>query len=102
MALANRQFISEIGLERVRQVERSARTLRIRAAVSGLSPTSAVELQRLFESNRGETGVDLELYHPHDFRVSIQSSEFIKVRSSPGLIREIESICGPGSVVITN
>ena len=82
--------------------ERSARTLRIRAAVSGLSPASATELQRLFENNRGETGVDLELYHPRDFRVSIQSSEFIKVKSSPELIREIESICGPGSVAITN
>jgi len=82
--------------------ERNARTLRIRAAVSGLSPTSATDLHRLFEKNRGETGVDLELYHPHDFRVSIQSSEFIKVRSSLELIREIESICGTGSVTITN
>ncbi len=82
--------------------ERNAKTLRIRAAVSALSPDSAVELHRLFEKNRGETGVDLELYHPQDFRVSIQSSEFIKVKSSPELIREIESICGLGSVVIKN
>ncbi len=79
-------------------VERNAKTLCIRAQISALSPGSATELQRLLESNRGETGIDVELYRPSDFRVNIQSSDFVKVRSSPKLIRQIESICGPGSV----
>jgi DNA polymerase III subunit alpha len=83
-------------------IERRAKTLRIRAAVSKLSPDSAVDLQRLLESNRGETAVDLELYHPHEFRVRIQCSEFVKVKSSADLIRQIEEICGAGSVVITS
>lgn len=82
--------------------ERNARILCIRAAVLSLSPAAATELQRLLDRNPGETGVDLELYHPHDFRVTIQSSDFVKVKSSPELIRQIESICGPGSVLVLN
>jgi DNA polymerase-3 subunit alpha len=81
---------------------RNARKLQIRAAVAGLGPGSAAELYRLLESNRGETGVDLELYHPRDFRVTIYSSDFIKVKSSPELIRQVESICGHGSVSVVN
>ncbi len=79
-------------------VERNAKTLCIRAQISQLSPGAATELHRLLERNRGETGVEVELYHPSDFRVNIQSSEFVKVKSSPELIQQIENICGPGSV----
>ncbi len=82
--------------------ERNARTLCIRAEVSNLSPGAAVELHRLLEKNRGETGIEVELYHPHDFRVTIQSSDFVKVKSSPELIQQIENICGPGSVWVLN
>jgi hypothetical protein len=78
--------------------ERNAKTLRICAGIANLSPGSAVMLHRLLESNRGETGVDVELYRPSDFRINIQSSDFMKVKSSPELIRQIESICGEGSV----
>ena len=82
--------------------ERNAKTLRISAPISKLSPESATLLHRLLESNRGDTGVELELYHPSDFRVNIQSSDFVKVKSSTELIRQIESICGPGSVHVVN
>jgi DNA polymerase-3 subunit alpha len=82
--------------------ERNARTLRISACVSNLSPGSATTLLRLLESHRGETGVDVELYNPADFRVNIQSSDFVKVKSSPELIEKIESICGPGSVHVVD
>jgi DNA polymerase III subunit alpha len=82
--------------------ERRAKTLRIRASIADLSPDSAALLHRLLERNCGETGVDVELYHPCDFRVNIQSSDFIKVKSSPELIRQIESICGEGSVRVVN
>jgi DNA polymerase-3 subunit alpha len=82
--------------------ERNAKRLRISASVSSLSPESAARLHHLLESNRGDTGVEVELYHPTDFRVNINSSDFIKVKSSPELIRQIESICGPGSVQVMN
>jgi DNA polymerase-3 subunit alpha len=82
--------------------ERNAKTLRIRACISNLAPGSATMLHRLLESHRGDTGVDVELYHPADFRVNIQSADFVKVKSSPELIEQIESICGPGSVHIVN
>ena len=82
--------------------ERKAKTLRICASVANLSPSSAVLLHRLLENNRGETGIEVELYHPADFRVNIQSSDFVKVKSSPELIQQIESICGPGSVRVVN
>ena len=82
--------------------ERSAKTLRIRACLSSLSPESALSLHRLLESNRGDTGVDLELYDPSVFRVNIQSSDFVKVKSSTDLIRQIESICGAGCVQVVN
>jgi hypothetical protein len=59
-------------------------------------------LHRLLEQHRGETGVELELYYPSDFRVNIQSADFVKVKSSPELIEQIESICGPGSVHVLN
>lgn len=82
--------------------ERSAKTLRISACISGLSQESAALLYRLLENNQGETGVEVELYHPSGFRVNIQSADFVKVRSSSDLIRQIESICGPGSVQVMN
>jgi DNA polymerase III subunit alpha len=82
--------------------ERNARALCIRAAVARLGPESAEQLHRLFEGNRGETGVELELYHPQNIRVTINSSDFVKVKSSPELIRQIEHICGPGSVQLLN
>jgi DNA polymerase-3 subunit alpha len=82
--------------------ERNAKTLRIRARIADLSPSSATALHRLLENNRGETGVEVELYHPHDFRVNIQSADFVKVKSSRELIRQIEDICGPGSVDVVN
>ncbi len=78
--------------------ERNAKGLFIRTAVEGLSPDAATELYRLLERNRGEAGVSVELYHPRDFRVTIQSADFVKVKSSADLIRQIERICGPGSV----
>jgi DNA polymerase-3 subunit alpha len=79
-------------------LERNAKTLRIRASIPELSPESATLLHRLLELNRGNTGVELELYYPSDFRVNILSSDFVKVKSSPELIEEIENICGSGSV----
>jgi DNA polymerase-3 subunit alpha len=82
--------------------ERNAKTLCIRAKVPDLAPEAATELQQLLERNRGETGVELELYHPRRFRVTIRASDFVKVKSSSELIRRIESICGPGSVVLMN
>jgi len=80
--------------------ERNARSLFIRAAIERLSPDCATELYRLLERNRGETGVNVELYHRSDFRVTIQSEDFVKVKSSPDLIRQIEQICGTGSVEV--
>ena len=82
--------------------ERSAKTLCIRARISTLSAESALSLHQLLERNRGETGVDLELYDPSAFRVNIQSSDFVKVKSSTELIRQIENICGAGSVQVLN
>jgi DNA polymerase-3 subunit alpha len=80
--------------------ERNAKVLRIRAALPNLRPDAAGELARLFGQNRGETGVEVELYHPNEFRVTIHSSDFVKVKSSPELIRRIEEICGVGSVQV--
>jgi DNA polymerase-3 subunit alpha len=81
---------------------RNAKNLRISACISNLSPSSAIELHRLLERNRGETGVDLELYNPEDFRVNIHSSDFVRVKASPELVHQIESICGAGSVQLEN
>ena len=80
-------------------MERSAKTLWITTDIRYLDPDAAESLHRLFESNRGETGIEVELYHPGNFRVNIQSSDFVKVKSSPELIQQIEDICGPGSVL---
>jgi DNA polymerase III subunit alpha len=82
--------------------ERNARSLYIKAPIRKLSPETAGELHRLFEANRGETGVELELFNPHDFRVTIQSADFVKVKASPELVRRIEDLCGSGSVQLLN
>ena len=82
--------------------ERNAKTLRIKAKLSGLSERSATLLHGLLEKNPGSTGVEVELYHPSKFRVNIRSSDFVKVKSSPELIQQIESICGPGSVHVVD
>jgi len=82
--------------------ERNARVLQVRLAVGNVAPDTAVQLYRLFAKNRGETGVNVELYQPHDFRVTIQSADFVKVKSSPELIRQIETLCGAGSVQLLN
>jgi DNA polymerase-3 subunit alpha len=81
-------------------VERNARKLLIRAPVPNLRPDAATALYRLCEQNQGETGVELDLYHPNEFHVTIQSSDFVKVKPSQDLIRRIEDICGLGSVRI--
>jgi len=80
--------------------ERNAKTLRICAEVKNLAPDAAGNLCRLFDQNRGETGVEVQLYHRNEFRVTIQSSDFVRVKSSPDLIRRIEDICGLGSVQV--
>jgi DNA polymerase III subunit alpha len=82
--------------------QRYAKTLRISARVSDLNPESALALHRLLENNRGDTGIEVELYNPSDFRVNIESADFVKVKSSQELIQQIESICGPGSVHVLN
>ncbi|HSW39564.1 MAG TPA: OB-fold nucleic acid binding domain-containing protein, partial [Acidobacteriota bacterium] len=79
-------------------LERSARTLRISASIKNLSPESALNLHRLLEEHHGDTGVEIILYSPSNFRVCINSSDFVKVKSSPELIQRIEDICGPDSV----
>jgi len=78
--------------------ERRADTLRISARTDALSANTANSLNRLFEGSRGETGIEIELYHPENFRVNIRSSDFVKVKSSPELIAKIENLCGSGSV----
>jgi DNA polymerase-3 subunit alpha len=82
--------------------ERNARALRIRTAVTALAPESAMEIHRILERSRGDTGVGFELCSPRDFRVTIQSYDFVKVRSTPELVRQIEAICGAGSVEVIN
>ena len=82
--------------------ERSASQLVIKIPVSEMKPESALRLHRILDASRGETGVDLELYHPHDFRVSIDCSQFLKVQSSQELIGQIEEICGLGSVRVVH
>jgi len=79
-------------------LERHAGTLRIAARIDALSADTADSLNRLFETSRGNTGIVIELYHPENFRVNIQSSDFVKVKSSPELIAQIENLCGRGSV----
>jgi len=79
-------------------MERRADTLRISARIDALSADTADSLNRLFESSRGGTGIEIELYHPENFKVNIQSSDFVKVKPSPELIAQIENLCGRGSV----
>ncbi len=82
--------------------QRYAKTLRISARIADLNPESAIALHRLLENNRGETGVEVELFNPCDFRVNIESADFVKVKSSQELIQQIETICGHGSVRVVN
>ena len=79
-------------------LERHAGKLRIAARTDVLSADTADLLNRLFETSRGNTGIEIELYHPENFRVNIQSSDFVKVKSSTELITRIEKLCGRGSV----
>jgi DNA polymerase-3 subunit alpha len=79
-------------------LERQAKVLRIRAAVDLLPAGAADALYSLLDGNRGDTGVEIELYRPADYVVRIQSSDFVRVKSSPELIRQIEEICGGGTV----
>jgi hypothetical protein len=79
---------------------RNAKIIKISACLSGLSMVSAIQLHTLLDRNPGNTGVDVELYYPSDFRVSIRSSDFVKVKSSTELFEQIENICGQGSVHI--
>ncbi len=81
---------------------RNARHIEISASLPSLPPDAAEQLYRLLEGSRGETGVALSLYHPHDFRVTIQSVDFVKIRSSQELLERIEAICGRGSVTVVD
>ncbi|MCL2878461.1 MAG: DNA polymerase III subunit alpha, partial [Acidobacteria bacterium] len=79
-------------------LERHAGMLRISARTDALSADTADSLNRLFETSRGNTGIEIELVHPENFRVKIQSSDYVKVKSSPELVAQIENLCGRGSV----
>jgi hypothetical protein len=82
--------------------ERNAKSLWIRVTTSDLPEDAATRLYRLLEENRGDTGVAVELYHPHQYRVTIASNDFVRVKSSPELIHRIEEICGTGTVEVIN
>ncbi|MDR1728916.1 MAG: DNA polymerase III subunit alpha [Acidobacteriota bacterium] len=81
-------------------IESHAQKLRITADVARLTPDTAGSLNRLFQVNDGKTGVEVELRHPDGFMVNIKSADYVKVRSSLALIRQIERLCGQGSVQI--
>jgi len=83
-------------------LERQAKVLCIRAAVDRLPAGAADALYSLLDGNRGDTGVEIELYRPADYVVRIQSSDFVRVKSSPELIRQIEEICGGGTVRVVS
>ena len=78
--------------------ERHASMLHISVRIDAISADTADALNKLFESSPGETGIEIELYHPENFKVIIQSSDYIKVKSSPELIAQIENLCGRGTV----
>jgi len=80
--------------------ERNAKALRISVSTSDMAEDTAIRLYRLLQENRGDTGVVVELYHPRNFRVTIESTDYVRVKSSPELIQRIEGICGSGSVRI--
>jgi DNA polymerase-3 subunit alpha len=79
-------------------MERHAGLLRISMRINAISADTADSLNRLLENSRGETGVEIELYHPENLKVNILSSGFVKVKSAPELINQIEALCGQGSV----
>ena len=81
--------------------ERLAREMAITLAMPPHGRETFEALADLFSKHRGDKPVTFQLVlkgQPVPLRVRAHVSAHIRVKPSPGLVEQVEKICGPGAV----
>ncbi|MEW5976743.1 MAG: DNA polymerase III subunit alpha [Acidobacteriota bacterium] len=78
--------------------ERLARSVTIHVNLKELSDDTAQRLQTVLDGHPGETSVIFQLEQPKSYLVTLRPNHFLRVKTSSQFIRDVEMICGAGSV----
>ena len=92
-------LVSELlPLEQAKLAE--ARFVTIRVPIATWNRGKGEKLRDILESHRGDCPVTLELIRPGSYAVAVAPSTYYKVRPDTILKDELESLLGPGSLVL--
>jgi DNA polymerase-3 subunit alpha len=92
-------LVSELlPLEQAKLAE--ARFVTIRVPISAWDRGKGERLRDILESHRGDCPVTLELIRPGAYAVAVAPSTYYKVRPDTVLKDELESLLGPGALVL--
>jgi DNA polymerase-3 subunit alpha len=95
-----RLLVSEVlPLEDAKLTE--ARFVTIRVPLAGWDRAKGERLRDILDSHRGDCPVTLEFEKPGLFAVSVAPNAYYRVRPDPGFKQEIESLLGPGSLLLS-
>ncbi|MBI3932004.1 MAG: DNA polymerase III subunit alpha, partial [Acidobacteria bacterium] len=94
-----RLLVSEVlPLEQAKLAE--ARYVTVRVPIASWNRSLGEKLRDILDAHRGECPVTLEIVRPGAFAVSVAPSAAFRVRPDPVLRDEIESLLGPGTLVL--
>ena len=57
-----------------------------------------VKLRSIMEENPGDSHVTFQLEHPHSYLITLQSRDLGRVKADGRFVRQVETLCGAGSV----
>jgi DNA polymerase-3 subunit alpha len=77
-----------------------AKRLVIRLPLAGMEEDLAQRLLDLFQHNAGGCSVVFELEHESGFLVTLKPDPYVRVKPQAQFIREIEELCGRGTVQV--
>jgi DNA polymerase-3 subunit alpha len=86
-------------LEQAKLVE--ARSVTIRVSAAGWNRTKGERLRDILGSHRGDCPVTLEIVRPGAYAVALAPSASFRVRPDALLREEIETLLGPGALVLS-
>jgi DNA polymerase-3 subunit alpha len=95
-----RLLVSDVApLEQARLAETRAVTIRV--PMPSWDRGTGERLRDILGSHRGDCPVTLELFQPEGWSVAVAPSAQFRVRVDEGLRRDVESLLGPGSLVLS-
>jgi DNA polymerase-3 subunit alpha len=94
-----RLIVSEVlPLEQAKLAE--ARYVTIRVPITAWDRSKGERLRDILEAHRGDCPVTLELIRPGAYAVAVAPGTYFKVRPDAALKAEVESLLGPGALIL--